>query len=71
MVWPEESHAPYFEYNTPWRGPASEDEEALLDFNLEALLGLGPEVTTSSRGWLKAQGRRIGGHPPQNPLWRI
>ena len=29
----------------PWRGPASEeDEEALLDFDLEALLELGPKV---------------------------
>ena len=26
--------------------------------------------TTSSRGWLKAQGRRIRGCPPQNPWWR-
>ena len=35
-VWPEESPAPYFEYNPPWRGPASEeDEKALLDFDLE------------------------------------
>ena len=22
LVWLEESHAPYFEYNPPWRGPA-------------------------------------------------
>ena len=36
---------PYLEYNPPWRGPASEeDEEALLDFDLEALPELGPEV---------------------------
>ena len=41
----EESHAPYFKYHSPWKGPESkEDEEALLDFNLEALLELGPEV---------------------------
>ena len=41
----EESPAPFFEYSPPWRGPESEeDEEALLDFDLEALPELGPEV---------------------------
>ena len=40
---PEESPAPYFEYSPPWRGPESE-EEGLLDFDLEALPELGPEV---------------------------
>ena len=45
QVWPEESPAPYFEYNPPWRGPASEEEEeALLDFDLETLPEFGPEV---------------------------
>ena len=44
-MWPEESPAPFFEYSPPWRGPESgEDEEALLDFDLEALPELGPEV---------------------------
>ena len=34
----EESHAPYFEYHPPWRGPESEEkEEAPMDFDLEAL----------------------------------
>ena len=42
---PEECPAPYFEYIPPWRGPESEeDEEAFLDFDLEAPLELGPEV---------------------------
>ena len=42
---PEESPAPFFEYSHPWRGPESEeDEEVLLDFDLEALPELGPEV---------------------------
>ena len=36
---------------TPWRGSASEgDEEALLDFDLEALLDLGPEVDCFLQG---------------------
>ena len=48
---PEESPAPYFEYNPPWRGPASEeDEEAVLDFDLEAPLELGPEVNRFLQG---------------------
>ena len=42
---PEESPAPYFEYNLPSRGPASdEEEEDLLDFDLEDPLGLGLQV---------------------------
>ena len=44
-MWLEESPAPFFEYSPPWRGPESEEaEEALLDFDLEALPELGPEV---------------------------
>ena len=44
-VQPEETPSPYFEYSPPWRDPASEeDEEALPDFDLEALPELGPEV---------------------------
>ena len=45
----EESPAPYFEYNPPWRGPASE-EEALLDFDVEAPPELGPEVDRFIQG---------------------
>ena len=45
---PEESPAPFFEYSPPQWGPGSgENEEAklpLLDFDLEALPELGPEV---------------------------
>ena len=41
QVWLEESHASYFKYHPPWRGLESkEDEEALLDFDLEAPLEL-------------------------------
>ena len=44
----EESPASFFEYSPPHRGPGSrEDEKAkppLLDFDLEALPELGPEV---------------------------
>ena len=41
----EEIPAPFFEYSPPWRDPDSEeDEEALLDFDLEALPELEPEV---------------------------
>ena len=47
-VQPEESPAPFVEHSSPWRGPGSgEDEEAelaVLDFDLEAPLELGPEV---------------------------
>ena len=47
-VWPEESPAPFFKYSPPQRGPGSGEEEkaklALLDFDLEALPKLGPEV---------------------------
>ena len=46
-----ESHAPYFEYHPPWRGPQpKEDEEAPMDFNLEALPELGPEVNCFLQG---------------------
>ena len=45
---PEKIPAPFFEYIPPWRGPGSgEDKEAKLslqDFDLEALLELGPKV---------------------------
>ena len=45
---PEESPAPFFKYSPPWRGLKSEEDKgakpALLDFNLEALPELGPEV---------------------------
>ena len=44
-MWLEDCHAPYFEYHPPWRSPESkEDEEAPVDFNLEAPLELGSEV---------------------------
>ena len=43
-----ESPTPFFKYSPLWRGPESgEDEEAEmapLDFDLDALLELGPEV---------------------------
>ena len=42
---PEDCHTPYFEYHPPWSSLESkEDEEAPVDFDLEALLELGPEV---------------------------
>ena len=38
QVWPEDCHAPYFEYHPSWRGSESEEnEEAPKDFNLEEL----------------------------------
>ena len=47
-MWPEESPSPFFKYSPSQRGPGSgenkEAELALLDFDLEALLELGPEV---------------------------
>ena len=53
----EESHAPYFEYNPPCRGPESkEDEEVLLDLDLEALLELGLEVDCFLQGPAESSG---------------
>ena len=44
----EGSSTPFFEYNPSWRGPGSEEDKeakpSLLDFDLEALLELGPKV---------------------------
>ena len=50
-VLPEESHAPYFKYHPPWRDPESkENKEAPVDFDLEALPELGPEVDCFLQG---------------------
>ena len=76
----EESPAPYFEYNPPWRGPASkEDEEALLDFDLEAPLELGPDVDHFLREPADTLGedrKRSSPEPPVEDLeswvtWRV
>ena len=57
----EESHAPYFENHPPWRGPESkEDEEALLDFNLEAPQELGLEVDCFLQGQAERSGEEDG-----------
>ena len=67
-VWPEQSPVPYFKYNPPWRGPASEeDEKALLDFDLEAPSELGPEVDCFLQGPAESSGeedRRISSPEP-------
>ena len=56
-VQPEESHAPYFEYHTPWRGPASEEDvEAPLDFEVEAPPELGLEVNHFLQGPAESSG---------------
>ena len=53
----EESPVPFFKYNPPWRGPASEeDEEALLDFDLEAPPELGPKVNCFLLGLADSSG---------------
>ena len=45
QVWPEDCHAPYFEYHPPWRALESKDnEEAPKDCDLEDLLELGLDV---------------------------
>ena len=72
-MWLEESHVPYFEYNPPWRGPASEeDEETLLDFNLEAPLELGLEVDCFLQGLAESSGeedrRTSSPEPPVEDL---
>ena len=70
QVWLEESHAPYFIYHPPWRGLESkEDEEAPMDFNLEALPGLGLEVNCFLQGPAESL-REEDGCPPQIPQWR-
>ena len=56
QVQPEESNAPYFEYHPPWRGPESEEEEAAMDFDLEALLELGPEIDHFLQGPAESSG---------------
>ena len=54
-----ESHAPYFKYHPLWRGPKSkENEEAPMDFNLEALPELGPEVNCFLQGLAKSSEER-------------
>ena len=67
-MWLEESHTPYFEYHPPWRGLESkENEEAPMDFNLEALLELGPEVNHFLQGPAKSseeEDRRTSSQKP-------
>ena len=44
-MWPEDCHAPYFEYHPSWRGSESKGNvEATEDFNLEESPELGLEV---------------------------
>ena len=70
-MWPEESHAPYFEYHPPWRNLESVvDKEASVDFDLGAPLELGPEVNCFLQGPATSSEERIGGCPPQNPHWK-
>ena len=72
QAWLEESHAPYFEYHPPWRGPEfKEKEEAPHGFQPRSSTRVRDQrLTASSRDWLKAWRRRIGGCPSQNPQWR-
>ena len=45
-MWPEDCHAPYFEYHPSWRSSESGGEAvATEDPDLEELLELGSEVT--------------------------
>ena len=65
----EGSPATYFEYSPPWKGPASEeDEEALLDFDLEAPPELGPEIDCFLQGLADSMGeedrKRSSPEPP-------
>ena len=55
QVWPEDCHAPYFEYHPPWRGlEPKEDKEASMEFDLESLPELGPEVNCFLQGPAKS-----------------
>ena len=72
LVQLEESHAPYFKYNPPWRVQHLKKMKRLswiLTWKLHQ--SWDQRLTASSRGQLKAQGRRMGGCPPLKPLWRI
>ena len=63
----------FFKYSPPLEG-SKEDEEAelaLLDFDLEAPLELGPEVHHFLQSQLAAQRKKTGRGPPQNPQWKI
>ena len=70
-VHPEEGPAPFFKYSPPWRGPGSgEDKEAelpLLDFDLEALPELGPEVNRFLQELASSWRKKTGTGLPQNP----
>ena len=68
-MWPEESHAPYFECYPPWRGPESkEDEEAFLNFDLEAPPELVPEVNCFLQGPAKSSGEENGRTSSPEPI---
>ena len=54
-MWPEDCHAPYFEYHPPWRGLESKgDAEATEHFNLEEPLELGLKVTCFLQGTVES-----------------
>ena len=66
---PADCHAPYFEYHPSWRGPESkEDEEAPVDFDLEALLELGPEVDCFLQGPAESSEEEDRRMPSPEPL---
>ena len=71
-AWPEESHASFFEYSPPQWGPGSgEDVEVkllLLDFNLEPLPELGPEVDHFLQEMAGSSEEDNGNMSSQNPL---
>ena len=68
-VWPEDCHAPYFEYHPSLRvSESEEDEEAPEEFNLEYLLELRPEVDCFFQGPFKGSEEENMKMPSPKPL---
>ena len=69
QVWPEDCHAPYFEYHPYQKGSESEgNKEAPKDFNLEDPPELGPEVDCFLQGPVKSSEEENMKTPSPKPL---
>ena len=72
QVWPEDCHAPYFEYHPSQRSLESGGEAAAIrDLDLEEPPELGPEVTCFLQGSAESLERRMQGDPLQTPNRRV
>ena len=74
QVQPEEGPAPFFKYSPPQRrlgsGEGKEAKLPLLDFDLEALPELGPEVDHFLQESAGSSEEETGIGPLQNPWWK-